>query len=142
MAACFTPTGCISAEVRAPSIERDGWCLESGEDRHAAAPETFWIPSPEARRALCRGCGVKLIFHIDTPDGVDVERMWVVVTQRLEDGARFLGVLDSTPCSEQGPGRLEPGFEIPFEPRHVINILDPCDATMVIAATPTTRSWR
>jgi hypothetical protein len=127
--------------VRAPSIERDGWCLESGEERHAAAPETFWIPSFEARRGLYPGCGVKLIFHIQTPDGADVERMWVVVTQRLDDGERYLGLLDSTPCSDWGPGRLEPDFEVPFEPRHVINILDPCEATMAIAQRPPARRW-
>ncbi len=127
--------------MRAPSIERDGWCLESGEDRHAAAPDTFWIPDIEARRGLHPGCGVKLIFHIDTPDGPDVERMWVVITRRIDDGACYIGTLDSTPCSERGPGRLEPGFEVPFEPRHVIDIYDPCEATMAIARTPPTRRW-
>lgn len=128
--------------MRAPSLAADGWCLGSGEDRHAAAPNTFWIPSLEGRRGLWPGCGVKLIFHIDTPDGADVERMWVVVTQRLDDGSRYLGLLDSTPCSDWGPGRLEPGFEVPFEPMHVIDILDPCDATMAISRTPPTRRWR
>ena len=127
--------------MRAPSIERDGWCLESGEERHAANPDTFWIPDLEARRGLYPGCGVKLIFHIDRPGGVDVERMWVVVTQRLDDGARYLALLDNTPCSECGPGRLEPDFEVPFEPRHVINILDPCDATMALARRSPARRW-
>lgn len=128
--------------MRTPSIERDGWCLESGEDRHASAPETFWIPSSAARRGLNPGCGAKLIFHIDTPaSGVDVERMWVVVTRRLDDGERYLGLLDSTPCSEGGPGRLQPDFEVPFEPRHVIDILDPCDATMAIARRRPARAW-
>lgn len=127
--------------MREPSIARDGWCLESGEERHAAAPATFWIPSREARRGLYPGCGVKLIFHIDTPDGPDVERMWVVVTRLLDEGPRYLGLLDSTPCSDRAPGRLEPGFEVPFEPRHVIDIDGPNDATIAIAAREPARRW-
>ena len=127
--------------MRSPSIERDGWCLESGEARHAAAPETFWIPSPEARRGLYPGCGVKLIFHIDTPEGGEVERMWVVVTQRCDDGEHYLGLLDNTPCCDWAKGRLEPDFELPFEPRHVIDIADPCEATMAIARRPPARRW-
>ena len=126
---------------RPPSLERDGWCLDDGEERHAAAPETFWIPSREARRGLYPGCGVKLIFRIDTPDGDEVERMWVVATQRDADGERYMGVLDNTPFSEFAPGRLEPGFELPFEPRHVVDIGDPIEATMAIAMTPPARRW-
>jgi hypothetical protein len=126
---------------RAPSLEQDGWCLDDGEERHAAAPGTFWIPTLEARRGLYPGCGVKLIFRIATPDGDEVERMWVVVTQRIGDGERYMGVLDNTPYSNWAPGRLEPEFELPFEPRHVIDIDDPCEATMAIAKTEPAKRW-
>ena len=127
--------------MRAPSIERDGWCLDDGEERHAAAPETFWIPSLEARQGLYPGCGVKLIFRIDTPSGDEVERMWVVVTRRESDGERYMGVLDNPPASDFAPGRLEPGFEVPFEPRHVIDVDLSCDATMAVAETEPARRW-
>ncbi len=127
--------------MRAPSIERDGWSLESGEERHAAAPATFWIPSLEARRGLWPGCLVKLIFRIGTSEGVEVERMWVVVTQRIDDGARYLGVLDNTPLCEWAKGRLEPDFELPFEPCHVIDIAEPSEATMALAQAPPARRW-
>jgi hypothetical protein len=128
--------------MRPPSAELDGWSLDDGEERHAAAPETFWIPGLEARRGLYPGCGVKLMFRIDAPEGPEVERMWVVVTQRFGDGEAYLGVLDNTPYSASARGRLEPGFELPFEPRHVIDIDNPSDATMRIARTAPTRRWR
>jgi hypothetical protein len=127
--------------MRLPSIGLDGWSLDDGEERHAAAPETFWIPSREARRGLYPGCGVKLMFRIDTPQGSEVERMWAIVTQRFGEGERYLGVLDNTPCSDWAEGRLEPGFELPFEPRHVIDIDNPNDATMRLARTAPSRRW-
>jgi len=37
------------------SIEKDGWTLESGEERHARSPETFEIPSRTERESLCPG---------------------------------------------------------------------------------------
>jgi hypothetical protein len=128
--------------MRLPSIGLDGWSLDDGEERHATAPGTFWIPSLEARRGLYPGCGVKLMFRIDTPRGPEVERMWVVVTRRIGDGDGYLGVLDNTPCSEWARGRLEPGFELPFGPCHVIDIDDPNDATMRIARAAPARPWR
>jgi len=126
--------------LRFPSTERDGWRLDDGEERHAEAPETFWIPSPEAREGLYPGCLAKLIFRLETPNGDEVERMWVVVTDRIESG-EYLGVLDNTPCSEAGPGRLEPGFELPFEPYHVIDIRDPNDYSMAVARAEPVRRW-
>ena len=126
--------------MRLPSVEEDGWCLDDAEERHAEHPDTFWIPSLEARLGLYPGCGVKLMFYIDGTDG-GVERMWVVVTDRLADGEAYLGVLDNTPLAGDAHGRLEPGFEIPFEPRHVIDVDGPSEATMKIAATEPTRRW-
>jgi hypothetical protein len=126
--------------ARVPSIKQDGWCLGDGEERHAEAPDTFWIPPLDAREGLYPGCLAKLIFHIHAPDAEDVERMWVVVTKRLT-GAGYLGVLDNTPCSEWAPGRLEVGFELPFEPHHVIDIWDPNDYTMAIVEAEPARRW-
>ena len=127
--------------MRFPSVERDGWCLGDAEERHSQHPDTFWIPSHEARWGLYAGCGVKLMFHIESPDGGGVERMWVVVTERLDSGEAYLGVLDNTPLAEEARGRLETGYEVPFEPRHVIDIDGPNDATMAIAKTGPARRW-
>ncbi len=127
--------------MRMPSVAEDGWSLEDAEARHAEHPDSFWIPSLEARRGLYPGVGVKLMFYIDGEDA-GVERMWLVVTDRRDDGAAYLGVLDNTPLSADAPGRLEAGFEIPFQPRHVIDIDGPNDATMAIAQAGPTRRWR
>ena len=127
--------------MRFPSVERDGWCLVDAEERHSQYPDTFWIPSHEARRGLDPGCGVKLMFYIESPDGGGVERMWVVVTERLGNGDAYLGVLDNTPLAEEAHGKLGAGYEIPFEPRHVIDIDGPNDATMAIAKTEPARRW-
>ena len=127
--------------MRFPSVERDGWCLDDAEERHSQYPDTFWIPSHEARRGLYPGCGVKLMFYIESPDGGGVERMWVVVTERLGNGDAYLGVLDNTPLAEEAHGKLGAGYEIPFEPRHVIDIDGPNDATMAIAKTEPARRW-
>ena len=127
--------------MRFPSVERDGWCLDDAEKRHSQHPDTFWIPSYEARCGLYPGCGVKLMFYIESLDGGGVERMWVVVTERLDNGEAYLGVLDNTPIAEEAHGKLEAGYEIPFEPRHVIDIDGPNDATMAIAKTGPARRW-
>lgn len=126
---------------RPPSSEQDGWCLDDGEARHAAAPETFWIPDHVARRGLFPGAGAKLIFRFAAPGGDEVERMWVVVTRRIGDGESYLGVLASAPCSDWATGRLETGFELPFEPRHVVDIDGPCEETMAIARQEPARRW-
>jgi len=34
-----------SQDMREPDFDRDGWCLEDGEERHREAPDKFWIPS-------------------------------------------------------------------------------------------------
>ena len=78
---------------------------------------------------------------MESDDEAQVERMWVVVTRRNGDGEAYLGVLDNTPCFAWAAGRLEPGFELPFEPRHVIDIDDPTDATMSIARAEPARRW-
>jgi uncharacterized protein YegJ (DUF2314 family) len=84
--------------MREPDLERDGWCLDDGEERHREAPATFWIPDAESREELQPGDYAKLIFRIAVDDGdagASVERMWVIVRERTL-GA-YLGVLDNDP---------------------------------------------
>ena len=127
--------------MHSPSIDEDGWCLDDAEALHTEFPDTFWIPSAAARRGLHPGCLVKLIFRMEAEDEAQVERMWVIVTQRVRDGEAYLGVLDNTPYFEWAVGHLEAGFELPFEPRHVIDIDDPTDSTMAIARAEPARRW-
>ena len=48
------------------SIETDGRVLVSAEERHAANPESFEIPSKASREALLPGVSAKLLFDIET----------------------------------------------------------------------------
>jgi hypothetical protein len=40
--------------MREPHIDIDGWCLEDGEERHHAAPDTFWIPDRASGKIFSR----------------------------------------------------------------------------------------
>ena len=77
-----------------------------------------------------RGQAVKLLFELEgeNEDGnVErlVERMWVLVAERVGDG--FIGVLDNQPAAlEPTPDvYLIEGAEIPFWPEHVAVIAVP-----------------
>ena len=109
--------------MREPDFETDGWCLEDGEQLHREAPETFWLPELKDRQSLEPGDLVKLIFRIavdkeDEP--VAVERMWVIVRERVGD--QYLGILDNDPYAIDENEELWNGTELPFSPRHVIDI--------------------
>src|SRR5437870_1850063 len=89
-----------------PDLERDGWALDNGEERHRQSPDTFEIPSEAVRRSLKPGDTVKLLFREkDGPErSVQCERMWVRVTGM--EGDRYVGRLDSQPVTSEvlGPG--------------------------------------
>lgn len=133
--------------MRLPVLEVDGWELESGEDRHVAAPETFAIPARPARERLRPGQAAKLLFRIgcDQSDDfadVDVERMWVVVTGRI--GGLYLGVLSNQPATivATDDAYLVRGAEVPFGPEHVIDIDDPpAEYVEEITRTSPARLW-
>ena len=111
-------------ELSTRGAGEDGWMLISAEDRHAAYPETFEIPSRHERESLSAGDGAKLLFDIETrKDGrvIDrgVDRLWVIVRRRM--GPNYLGVLDSDPGSAEGLN-LHEGDVISFGPEHVAAI--------------------
>ena len=113
---------------RLATIEEDGWQLESGEARHAAAPDTFWIPARAQRDSLRPGEAAKLLFEIEAENEGrlerGVERMWVIVRGRI--GPFYTGVLDSTPASvEPAASFLARGSEVLFAPEHVVDISTP-----------------
>ncbi|TVL18219.1 hypothetical protein AYI92_12515 [Shewanella xiamenensis] len=105
-------------------IEIDGWELNDGETIHHQHSDTFWIPSFEARSNLKTGQLVKLIFQIITEDDagveeVNVERMWVIVKDRINNIYR--GQLDNDPyCTEE----IRSGMEVWFQPKHIIDIYE------------------
>ncbi len=104
--------------MRSPDLERDGWCLDDGEERHRAAPKTFQIPDEDIRRGLIPGEFAQLIFRIlvdpDDEDPYAVERMWVIVRERTATG--YMGVLNNNPATITENDFLWVGTELPFEP--------------------------
>lgn len=109
--------------MREPDFEHDGWCLEDGEELHREAPETFWLPELKDRQSLQPGDLVKLIFRISVDneeEPVAVERMWVIMRERV--GEHYLGILDNDPYAIEENEEFWSGIELPFAPRHVIDI--------------------
>ena len=108
-------------------MEVDGWTLLSSEERHAAHPGSFVIPSREARESLTPGAAVKLLFDIETQERgrvIDrgVDRMWVIVRSACD--GRYEGVLDNDPGAAEHLN-LRAGDIIVFGPEHVAAIDHP-----------------
>lgn len=128
--------------MREPDIKIDGWCLDDGESRYAAAPETFWIPDRRRRESLEPGDLAKLIFRISVDDGdenVAVERMWVLVSERIDGG--YLGMLDNEPGAIAENDEFWLGIELPFSARHVIDIEGKDEKTVALARQEPLRRW-
>lgn len=107
---------------RLTTLDDDGWMIDDGEVAHAETPDTFWIPPLEDRRSLRPGDHAKIRFYIRVEDEAGneedcAERMWVRVVGRLEHG--YCGELDNQPVCTQ---HINPGLEVWFEPRHIIDI--------------------
>lgn len=99
--------------------------LESGERLRDEAPETFHIPSRDARENLRIGDIVKLVFALTDRESADVgaERMWVIVKE--EANGRYIGALDNDPFCLVG---IKAGDLVEFGPEHVIDIHDGDDS--------------
>ncbi|MDQ0375618.1 DUF2314 domain-containing protein [Cellulomonas humilata] len=93
---------------------RVGWVLADAVEKHAAAPDTFRIPSDDAVASVQVGDRVKLIFEPST--GL-AERMWVTVTDVGE--TELEGSLGSDPAELRG---LHAGDPVQFERRNVVAI--------------------
>ena len=116
--------------MRLASLETDSWQLRSGDESHAASPDTFLLPPLERRENLARGQAARLIFDILTVDEngqkfVQGERIWVIVAEKLGD--YYIGILDNPPTSIEPSDEVYLcfGAEIPFQAEHVIDIADP-----------------
>lgn len=128
--------------MREPSWEIDGWEIDNGEQCHAEFPETFWIPSREARERLQPGDYAKLIFRISLDsedDPVSVERMWVLVRGRV--GSTYFGLLSNEPEAIEENDELWFGTELPFRAEHVIDIQPADQESIDIAGRPPRRAW-
>ena len=61
--------------MRRANLEEHYWQLQSGEARHGANPETFWIPDRSAREHLARGQAARLLFELEGESEEGVERV-------------------------------------------------------------------
>jgi hypothetical protein len=94
--------------------------LLDGEALNRAHPDTFEIPTAEARKSVRPGNWVKLGFDIlNRIDRYGEERMWVSVDESNADGYR--GTLRSSPYYDVGAAQGDP---IAFAPRHILNVAD------------------
>lgn len=128
--------------MREPDLKSDGWCLDNGEADHAAAPKTFWLPDRHSREALQPSDFAKLIFRIAVDrveEEVAVERMWVLVRQRI--AGSYLGVLDNEPDGIAENDELWVGTELPFSAHHVISIQERDAASIALAGEEPRRRW-
>ncbi|MDR3415141.1 MAG: hypothetical protein P4L83_03050 [Nevskia sp.] len=104
------------------TLEADGWQIDDAEVAHAEHPDTYWIPSLEARQSLQTGSCAKIRFYIRVEDEHGTvedcgERMWVEVLGKL--GKWYRGQLSNQPASTLD---MRPGLEVWFQARHVIDI--------------------
>lgn len=128
--------------MRAPDLFHDGWSLDDGEALSLEFPDTFEIPDSAVREILQPGDWAKLIFRINVDDAetpAAVERMWVLVTQRLRAG--YVGVLDNEPTSIQPNDAFWLGAELPFEPRHIIDVQPGDKDSVARSALPAPIPW-
>ena len=128
--------------MRLPSSEIDGWQLMDGEQLHREAPATFEIPDLALRRILQPGDIVKLIFEIMVEGGgrdTAVERMWVVIRERIPGG--YIGMLDNTPGEIAENDTFWVGSELPFEYRHIIDVLPGDEKSLAMARAPAPIPW-
>ena len=125
--------------MKRPDFERDGWCLDDGEERHRESPETFEIPGSDVRTILQPGDFAKLIFRIALEDSESYERMWVIVRERTVGG--YLGMLNNLPDTISENEVLWLGTELPFEPRHIIDVQHANDESIALAAQPAPIPW-
>jgi hypothetical protein len=121
-----------------PSFEMDGWRLMDGEQLHRNAPKTFEIPDLALREILQAGDLVKLVFEIDL-DKPAVERMWVVIREKISGG--YVGMLVNEPASIGKNDWLWDGTELPFEYRHIVDVVPSNEESRTTALAPVPIPW-
>jgi len=76
--------------MKLASVKDDSWELRSGTTAHEKYPDTFWIQPQKEREALKIGQAAKLMFDVEAFDEsveqcLSGERMWVIVSERIDD---------------------------------------------------------
>lgn len=129
-------------KIRLPDADLDGFDLESAEARAAEYPDSFEIPDRDEREALEVGEHAKLLmrFILDDPEEPEAgERIWVVVSERTDDG--YLGLLANCPACLEENDELWLGSEISFHAEHIIDIMESSDASIEFARSAPLSRW-
>ena len=105
-----------------PTLENDGWELESAEQRVADSDGKFEIPSRHERESLTPGdrCKLLFLFYVENEEQeriIGCERMWVRID--CNDVGTYQGILESDPIYSTV---LEAGARITFGPEHIATI--------------------
>lgn len=123
------PSSKPTRAARLAAIEFDGWHLISGVVMNEQYPNTFSIPSADARAAVIPSDFVKLAFEVavDDPEsegGVEIasERMWVQILGSY--GPYLWGKLCNMPSFDGEQIDLTHGSEVIFLPEHIIDIVE------------------
>jgi hypothetical protein len=126
--------------MQIPDLDEDGWCVESGVERHELHPESFPIPEEADRTGLKPGDFAKLIFVIavEEDDEPIVDHMWVVVREAADGG--YFGLLDNEPDIDEND-EFWLGTEVPFGPEHVIEVQKGNAESREYAARTPLRAW-
>jgi len=103
----------------ARGARRPRYTLTDAVANNAMHPDSFWIPSTEARSSLKEGSLVKLIFNYS--DRQPSERMWVLVTEVVGNDEAYVGTLNNDPLARH----MHFGEQIEFAPKHIIDIHGP-----------------
>ena len=104
-----------------PTLEEDGWELDSAVKQHRLHPETFLIPTENDLRQLRTGDIAKLLFlFVGSNNQIECERMWVAITQ-VNDNV-YAGTLQSKPAAAKV---LQSHTEVEFTREHIASILHP-----------------
>jgi len=105
-----------------PTLKDNQYCLEGGEGFQRKYPNSFFIPSLKKRNNIVTGNYVMLIFKmtvIDDEIDYSIERMWVLVKERVKDF--YLGTLNNDPCCLV---HIKCGDDVVFKADHIIKITD------------------
>jgi uncharacterized protein YegJ (DUF2314 family) len=106
-----------------PTLDEDGWELESAVERNRQYPN-FEIPNREEREAIRIGQMVKLLFLFRCEEHgeeiIECERMWVTVISA--NNGKYKGELESHPATSEV---LSPGACVEFDAEHICSVFIP-----------------
>lgn len=106
-------------------MQKQSWSLENAQTIADEFPYTFYKPSSEVVSQLRPGNQAKLIFTFDSddPEAPRAERMWVEITEIVENRF-FLGYLDNNPVYIEDLKYKDP---VEFQECHIIDtdLVDP-----------------